>query len=544
MITQAILIIAILCFVLLLILLFKTNKNNQSEIISSISDLLKIELTTNRSELSATLRENREENSNSLDKLNGKIDQKLTQLLEIIAKNAKDSREETSNTLDKLNEKIEFKLTQVLELIANNNKENRTETSKAHEKISVSIDQKLHQILELIDKNAKENRTETLQTLEKMNQKIEFKLSESIEGVNKNGKENREELTNSLKNFGDVFTANVKDFNALQKQKFETMSLKQDELIKSTELKLERMRETVDEKLHKTLEERLGRSFKVVSDQLEAVQKGLGEMKSLANGVGDLKKVLSNVKTRGVLGEIQLGNILEQIMAPEQYDTNVKTKLNSNDHVEFAVKLPGKDDGSKPVYLPIDAKFPQEDYVRLQDAFEAGDLAGIETTRNKLATSIKRFAKDIRDKYIDPPNTTDFGIIFLPLEGLFAEVVRQPSLIELLQREYKIIVTGPTTLAAMLNSLQMGFRTLAIQKRSSEVWQVLGAVKSEFEKFGGVLEKAQKKINEANRELDLLVGTRTRMMLSKLRKVEKLPAVESNKLIPESLEIEEDETTE
>ncbi|MDB0011634.1 DNA recombination protein RmuC [Crocinitomicaceae bacterium] len=380
----------------------------------------------------------------------------------------------------------------------------------------------------------KENREELSNGISQLTIRLEEKLNLISEGLNKNAKENRDEMSLSLKNFGDVFTHNVKEFNDLQKQKFEAMALKQDELVKSTEQKLEKMRETVDEKLHKTLEERLGQSFKLVSERLEAVQKGLGEMQTLANGVGDLKKVLSNVKTRGVLGEIQLGNILEQIMAPEQYEANVKTKKGSNDHVEFAIKLPGKDDEGNVVYLPVDAKFPQEDYVRLQTAYDEGDIAGIETANKALVQSVKKFARDIRDKYIDPPNTTDFGIMFLPIEGLFAEVVRQPEVVALLQREYKIIVTGPTTLAAMLNSLQMGFKTLAIQKRSSEVWQILGAVKNEFGKFGEVLEKAQKKINEANKELDNLVGTRTRLMLSKLRKVEELPTTESVKLIDDT----------
>lgn len=384
----------------------------------------------------------------------------------------------------------------------------------------------------------KENREELSNGLGKLTARLEEKLGQISEGLNNNAKENRKELTDSLKAFSDTFRENVKNFNDLQKQKFETMATKQDELVKSTEEKLEKMRETVDEKLHKTLEERLGQSFKLVSERLEAVQKGLGEMQSLANGVGDLKKVLSNVKTRGVLGEIQLGNILEQIMAPEQYEANVKTKHNSNDHVEFAIKLPGKDDNGKEVYLPIDAKFPQEDYVRLQTAYDEGDTTKIDSANRALVQSIKKFAKDIRDKYIDPPNTTDFGIMFLPIEGLFAEVVRQPEVVALLQREYKIIVTGPTTLAAMLNSLQMGFKTLAIQKRSSEVWQILGAVKTEFGKFGGVLEKAQKKINEANKELDALVGTRTRMMLSKLKKVEELPASETVPLIDDIVEID------
>ena len=275
-------------------------------------------------------------------------------------------------------------------------------------------------------------------------------------------------------------------------------------------------------KLHKTLEERLGKSFEIVTQQLLRVQKGLGEMQTLAAGVGDLKKVLSNVKTRGVLGEIQLANILEQILAPEQYEANVKTKKGSDALVEFALKLPGKNEGEGAVYLPIDAKFPQEDYIRLQSAYENGDPVLIETSLRALLKSIKKFAQEISQKYIDPPHTTDFGILFLPIEGLYAEVVRHPDLMAQLQRESKIVITGPTTLAAMLNSLQMGFRTLAIQKRSSEVWQILAAVKKEFQMFGGVLEKAQKKISEADHEINKLVTTRTKMMLSKLRKVETL----------------------
>lgn len=298
------------------------------------------------------------------------------------------------------------------------------------------------------------------------------------------------------------------------------MALKQDGLVKSTENKLEKMRETVDEKLHKTLEERLGQSFELVSKQLISVQKGLGEMQQLANGVGDLKKVLSNVKTRGVMGEIQLGNILEQIMTPDQYAANVKTKSGSNDLVEFAVKLPGKGNSGQEVYLPIDAKFPQEDYIRLQDAYELGDSIAVDVCTKALINSVKKAAKDIHSKYIDPPHTTDFGILFLPIEGLFAEVTRHPGLIEQLQRDFKIVITGPTTLAAMLNSLQMGFKTLAIQKRSSEVWNVLNAVKKEFGTFGTVLKKTQDKLSSASTDLENLVGTRTRVMMRKLKDVE------------------------
>jgi DNA recombination protein RmuC len=394
--------------------------------------------------------------------------------------------------------------------------------SDLNDLIQKSIRTEFQQNREELSKNLKENRQELTQGLERLTEKMEQKLAFLNETLNANAKENRRELKLNLKEFQEVFSKNVKEFNEMQRQKFDQMKLRQDELVKTTELKLEKMRETVDEKLHKTLEERLGKSFEIVTQQLLKVQKGLGEMQQLASGVGDLKKVLSNVKTRGILGEIQLGNILDQILSPEQYDSNVKTKKGSDALVEFAIKLPGKDINDSGVYLPIDAKFPQEDYIRLQTAYDAGDTNAIEASLKALVASIKRFAKDISTKYIDPPNTTDFGIMFLPIEGLFAEVVRQPDLVTLLQREYKIVITGPTTLAAMLNSLQMGFKTLAIQKRSSEVWNVLSAVKKEFTTFGGVLEKAQKKLNEANNEIETLVTTRSRMMLSKLRNVEQL----------------------
>lgn len=375
---------------------------------------------------------------------------------------------------------------------------------------------------EEFSKSLKENRQELTQGLERLTEKMELKLVSLNDTLNVTAKENRGELKINLKEFQDAFSKNVKEFNDLQRQKFDQMNQNQEELVKTTEIRLEKMRETVDEKLHKTLEERLGKSFETVTQQLLQVQKGLGEMQHLASGVGDLKKVLSNVKTRGILGEIQLGNILEQILSPEQYESNVKTKKGSDALVEFAIKLPGKDANDSAVYLPIDAKFPQEDYVRLQTAYDAGDASAIDASIKALVQSVKRFAKEISSKYIDPPNTTDFGIMFLPIEGLFAEIVRQPNLITDLQRDYKIVITGPTTLAAMLNSLQMGFKTLAIQKRSSEVWNVLSSVKKEFTTFGGVLEKAQKKLNEANNEIETLVTTRSRMMLSKLRNVEQL----------------------
>jgi DNA recombination protein RmuC len=370
---------------------------------------------------------------------------------------------------------------------------NNVMTGELRELIKVEF----YQNREELTKNLRETRLEITQSMERLN-----------EVLAKKAKEDREELRTTLKDFQESFSKNVTAFNELQKQNFERLNQKQDELVKSTELKLEKMRETVDEKLHKTLEDRLGKSFEVVTQQLLKVQKGLGEMQTLAAGVGDLKKVLSNVKTSGVLGEIQLGNILEQILAPEQYDANVKTKKGSDALVEYAIKLPGKSHSSGPVYLPVDAKFPQEDYARLQSAYDAGDPLAIDTSLRALLNAVKKFAKDIATRYIDPPHTTDFGIMFLPFEGLYAEVTRHPEVIAQLQREYKIILTGPTT--------------LAIQKRSSEVWEVLASVKKEFSTFGTVLEKAQRKIKEADNEIEKMVTTRTRMMLSKLRKVEQI----------------------
>ena len=283
---------------------------------------------------------------------------------------------------------------------------------------------------------------------------------------------------------------------------------------------LDSIRKTVDEKLQETLDRKLNDSFQLVSQRLEQVYKGLGEMQTLAAGVGDLKKVLSNVKTRGVLGEIQLGAILEQLLTPDQYVVNVATKQGSQANVEYAIRLPGTD--GSPVWLPVDAKFPLDAYEQLLAAYDTADAAQVEVAVKALKTRVKSFAKDVQTKYIDPPNTTDFAILFIPVEGLYAELVRA-GMVEILQREYKVTLAGPTTMSALLNSLQMGFRTLAIQKRSSEVWKVLGAVKSEFDKFATVLEAAQNRLNQANSELDKLVGTRTRQIQRTLKNVETLP---------------------
>ena len=307
--------------------------------------------------------------------------------------------------------------------------------------------------------------------------------------------------------------------------------------------RLDEMRHTVDEKLQKTLDEKLQQSFSRVSEQLESVYKGLGEMQTLATGVGDLKKVLSNVKTRGILGEIQLGAILEQILAPEQYAENVATVKGSSERVEYAVRLPG--DGTSCVYLPIDAKFPIDAYNSLLDAYDTADAAQVEAAAKVLEQRIRQFAKDIHTKYIHVPETTDFGIMFLPFEGIYAEVVRRSALLEDLQRNYKVVVTGPTTLAAILNSLQMGFRTLAIQKHSGEVWTILGAVKKEFEKVGGMLEKAQKNLQTASGQIEEVLGIRTRAIQRKLKDVDTLSDREARAILPEiGILTEEDEKAE
>ena len=359
--------------------------------------------------------------------------------------------------------------------------------------------------------------------------------------------EHRETLKNittqtnsAIQAFQKSFAESMELFNRLQREKFGELSLRQQELLQNTEKKLEEMRATVDEKLQKTLHERIGQSFELVSKQLENVQKGLGEMQTLAQDVGGLKRVLSNVKIRGTIGEVQLSMLLEQILAPDQYDANVKTKPGSDKLVEFAVKLPGRAEGDESVYLPIDAKFPKDVYEQLLDAYESGDLQRVETTSRILEQTIRSMAKDIRDKYLAPPHTTDFGIMFLPFESIYGEVTRRAALLEQLQQEYHVIVTGPTTLAAILNSLQMGFRTLAIQKRSSEVWRILGGVKAEFEKFGGLLEKAQKNLQTANTQLEEVMGKRTRAIQRQLRSVEDLPAKEEQNPLLDSFS-EDDE---
>lgn len=403
-------------------------------------------------------------------------------------------------------------------------------------------------------RNAKENRVELSQS---------FKIfSESLQA---SFRDSKEELSKSLKSMEDRFSQNVNDFNTLQRQKFSDLLNLQHQIKGDTESKLDKikdavesnlqkiqeqnskkldeMRATVDEKLQSTLEKRFTDSFKLISDRLDQVHQGLGEMQKLASGVGDLKKVLTNVKTRGNLGEIQLGGILEQIFSPEQYDKNAVVKPGTQERVEFAIKLPGRGTDRAPLLLPIDSKFPNEDYQRLVEVYE--DVANlsqkeIDDAVRQFEYSIKKNAKDIRDKYINPPVTTDFAIMFVPTEALYAEILRRTGLFELLQREYRVTVVGPTNLVAFLSSLQMGFRTLAIEKRSSEVWQILGAVKTQFGNFGTILEKTKKKLQEATNVIDD-ASTRSRVIERKLRNVQELPSDQSVALLGKSVALDIDE---
>lgn len=418
--------------------------------------------------------------------------------ISIIILNRKNSEKELTEVINKLLE-VSTKLEMLSREI------NRVETG-TREEIARNRDE--------LNKGLKENREEIVYSLKVMQERL-----------NIDARENRLELNTGLKCFQDVMEGKLTNLQ-----------------VENTK-KLEEMRVTVDEKLQASVEKRFNESFKNISERLDQVHKGLGEMQTLANGVGDLKKVLTNVKTRGTLGEIQLGNILEQILSPEQYLMNAITKEGSSERVEFAVKLPGNNTNDKPVLLPIDAKFPIEDYQRLIDAIEspAGvNSAEWEMAAKQLENAVKKNAKDIRDKYINPPMTTDFAIMFVPTEGLYAEILRRTGLFELLQRDFKITVVGPSNLVAFLSSLQMGFRTLAIEKRSSEVWEILGAVKTEFGAFGDILDKTKKKLQEATNVIDR-AGTRSRAIERKLKGVQSLPKEDSVKLLDEELSDEEDE---
>ncbi|HHX15545.1 MAG TPA: DNA recombination protein RmuC [Fibrobacter sp.] len=361
---------------------------------------------------------------------------------------------------------------------------------------------------------------------EKVIRELQSAFAQFTSIFDQSARSNREEQNNSITRLSGEVGQTINQMRETMERRFQSIQSDNNE-------KLEKMRLTVDEKLHKTLETRLGESFKIVSDRLEQVQKGLVEMQTLASGVGDLKRVLSNVKTKGVLGEYQLASILEQMLTHAQYEQNVKTKKGSNNIVEFAVKIPSKSETEDSIWLPIDAKFPSDDYERLLNAYDEVDVGAVEEHKKKLEVKIKNFAKDIKEKYIDPPHTTDFAILFLPFEGLYAEVLRIPGLFEYVQRNYKITIVGPTTISAFLSSLQIGFRSLAVEKRTSEIWELLGAVRTEFEKFGLVLENVKSKLDLASREIDQ-AGVRSRAIERQLKNVQSLPESQATAILGES----------
>jgi DNA recombination protein RmuC len=400
--------------------------------------------------------------------------------------------------------------------------------------------------------NKLENLANDILRLERLNRDDSIQDREEF---NRQFKENRQELAMVLRNFQDILQNSLLELNKMQSDKFDSLSTRQQDLLEkvreaiekrlesiqnNNEKKLEEMRMTVDEKLQASVEKRFNESFKLISERLDMVQQGLGEMQTLATGVGDLKRVLTNVKTRGTLGEIQLGTILEQVLSPTQYEKNAQCNPDSMERVEYAIVMPGRNADDKPVLLPIDSKFPMEDYQRLVEAYDTN--TNLEQVLKSFENSVKKNAKDICAKYLNPPTTTDFGIMFVPTEGLYAEILRRPGLFEYLQRENKITVVGPSNLVAFLSSLQMGFRTLAIEKRSSEVWELLSAVKTEFGNFGTVLDKTKKKLQEATNVIDQ-ASTRSRAIERRLRDVQVLPSSSVIEIEAELKEDDEDDQT-
>lgn len=536
--TLLIIITVLLLLAIILIIVFRNKagseipqlQNKVSELQSSLGKLetgIKEDFRTNREENANIAKDNRTELNNTLKDFKIELSETL-----------KNITEQNQQALKEINKTLAEKVDALITKVEDNNKANRETLAASLKDFTLEQRNKFDELKQ----EQKDLTAKTVEQLEKITGKVEEKLNALNEQAKSDNNLMRDALVNAFKGFQETFDKNVKSFNDLQKEKFDLLESKQNDLVKGTETKLDIIRATVEEKLEKTLSERLGQSFETVGKQLIEVQKGLGEMQTIASDVGGLKKVLSNVKLRGGVGEVQLAMLLEQILAPSQYEANVKTKKGSAESVEFAIKLPGRSEDEKEiVYLPVDAKFPKDTYENLINAYENAIPDDIEAASRSLEITIRKMAKDIRDKYIDPPNTTDFAIMFLPFESIYAEVIRRSALVDQLRDEYKITVAGPTTLMAILNSLQMGFRTLALQKRSSEVWKVLGSVKKEFESFGGLLEKAQKNIQTGLGQLDDVVGTRTRAIQRQLRNVESLPAVEAKNILPEILDTETEE---
>jgi DNA recombination protein RmuC len=529
----ALLVIVIIQFIVMIALFSKNRQGSQTDVSQRLVEYAQ-RLEKNESTVRDEFGKNREETN----------------------KAAKESREELSLNLKTVSEQlssiitgftglVDNKIKSILDSLEMSSKTNRDELKKNITDLTVAVDNKMKNIQEFLDSGLKFNREELNKSISIFEGKVTSNISGFSEILNKelksvqdrvyiSTKESREELSTSLKIFEEKSSAKIetltKDTNeGLEKTRM-TVEKKLADIQQGNEKKLDEMRQTVDDKLHKTLETRLGESFKLVSERLELVQKGLGEMQTLANDVGSIKNVLSNVKNKGVLGEYQLGAILEQVLTPNQYAQSVKIKEGSRENVEYAVKIPSKEDSNKVIWLPIDAKFPTVDYEILLTAYESGEKETVTQAQKDLKTKIEKFAKDIHEKYIDPPNTTEFGIMFLPFEGLYAEVLRIPGLFENIQNTHRVTITGPTTISAFLNSLQMGFRSLAVEKRTSEIWDLLGAVRTEFGKFGDVLQKTKEKLDSASKEIDK-AGTRSRAIERKLRDVQTLPEIKAQKLL-------------
>jgi len=475
----------------------------------------------------------------------------------------KAGKKDTGNTLNEIKFSVST-LTQNLKDTEGNIKNefstNRKENSDTSTGLRTEIGNQLNSFTQTFSEQLSSLTKSNEEKSEALRKTIEDKLEAFQTGINSNSKESRAELKTNLDEFKKELNEALKDYRERLREQFgefeknqqtqNTASSEKLSEIKNTleksvksmqdgnEAKLEEMRKTVDEKLEKTLETRLTQSFNLVSERLETVHKGLGEMQQLAIGVGDLKKVLSNVKTRGILGEIQLSNILEQLLAPEQYEINTITKKGTNNRVEFAIKIPQQNQDNKILLMPIDSKFPIEDYYSLLAAYEVSDPVAADAAGRALESAIKKAAKDIHEKYINPPDTTEIGLLFLPIEGLYAEAVRRPALMEMLQREYQIILTGPTTLSAILSTISFGYKTMALEQRSGEIKKTLSAVKTEFGKFGDILKKAQEKINKASEDIDELVGARTKKINARLKSFEELPATETKTLLDSNNESE------
>lgn len=473
-----------------------------------------------------TLKAGKKESGNEIIEIKTSIGT-LTSNLKDTEKNLKDefvtNRKESAETAIGLRTEIGSQLNKFTQTFSDQLGNLTKSNEEKLEAIRKTFEEKLVDFQKSIDSNSKESRNELKENLDTFKKELNDALKDYKERL-------KEQFTE--------FERSQKTQNVANSEKISELKLSLEKSLKSlqegNEKKLEEMRVTVDEKLQKTLEARLSASFELVSKNLESVQKGLGEMQSLAIGVGDLKKVLSNVKTRGILGEIQLANILEQLLAPEQYDVNVITKKGTNNRVEFAIKIPQQNQDNKVLLMPIDSKFPIEDYYTLLAAYEASDATAAEAAGKALENAIKKSAKDIHDKYISPPDTSEIGLLFLPIEGLYAEAVRRPALMEFLQREYQIILTGPTTLSAILHTISFGYRTMALEQRSGEIKKTLSAVKTEFGKFGDVLKKAQEKINKASEDIDELVGARTKKINAKLKSFETISNNETELLLGSS----------